>query len=378
MSTFLIGCAVMIVAALVLVLLPLLRDVPAEAKEKAPARAVPAAVAVMVVLPLAASAFYGATSNFPWDNQAALASGGAGHAQDGGSMEEVTRTLEARLEQNPGDAEGWRMLGRTYLVSGRPADAVAAYEKARALTGGRDAGLELDLAEALVLTEQPEAQQRAQGMIEAALAADADSQKALWYSGVLAARGGDTETAKARFGRLLELDPPPQIREILVAQLTELGVTVPAAQAGPAAGMGAMGGMSMGGGGMGSAPQAPAGAAEAAGRTIRVAVSIDPGLAGQLKPGTPVFVSAREAGIPGPPIAAVRLSSDELPATVVLSDANSMIEGRTLSSVDEVQVVARVAFGGTPVPTSGDLVGEARHRKGGAPDVGIVIDKVAP
>ena len=364
----------MIVAALALVLVPLLRNVPAEGKEKAPTRAVPAAVAVMVVLPLAASAFYGATSNFPWDNPAALGSGGGGHAQDGGSMEEVTRALEARLEANPGDAEGWRMLGRTYLVSGRPGDAVAAYEKARALTGGRDAGLELDLAEALVLTEQPEAQQRAQGMIEAALAADADNQKALWYAGVLAARGGDPETAKARFGRLLELDPPPQIREIVVAQLAELGVAAPAADGAPATGMGAMGSMAMGGAGMGSAAAGP----EPTGRTLRIAVSIDPALAGRLKPGTPVFVSAREAGIPGPPIAAVRVTSDELPATVVLSDANSMIEGRTLSSVDEVQVVARVAFGGTPVPASGDLVGEARHSKGGAPDVGVVIDRVAP
>ena len=52
-------------------------------------------------------------------------------------------------------------------------------------------------------------------------------------------------------------------------------------------------------------------AAEAAGRTIRIAVKLDPALASKLKPGTTVFVSAREAGIPGPPIAAVRISSDE-------------------------------------------------------------------
>jgi cytochrome c-type biogenesis protein CcmH len=91
-----------------------------------------------------------------------------------------------------------------------------------------------------------------------------------------------------------------------------------------------------------------------------------------------VFVSAREAGIPGPPLAAVRISSDELPTTVVLSDANSMVEGRNLSSVNEVQVVARVAFGGTAVTASGDLVGEARHAKGAAPDLGVVISKVSP
>jgi len=62
----------------------------------------------------------------------------------------------------------------------------------------------------------------------------------------------------------------------------------------------------------------------------------------------------------------------------LLSDANSMVEGRNLSSVDEVQLVARVAFGGTAVTASGDLVGEARHKKGAAADVSVVIDKVAP
>jgi cytochrome c-type biogenesis protein CcmH len=371
--TFLIVCVVMVVAALALLLVPLLRNVPAEGKGKAPApRAVPMAVLLMIGLPLAATAFYGATSNFPWDNQGLLGEGGS-HAQDGGSMDEVVAKLQERLKASPGDLEGWRMLGRSYLVSSRFDEAVAAYEKASALTGGKNADIELDLAEALVLTDKPENQQRAKGIIDAALAADDSNQKALWYSGLMASRAGDTETAKARFSKLLESNPPPQIREILVAQLAELGVTVPSeAGAAAPAGMGSMGG------GMGSGAGTAPAAAEASGRTIRVAVSIDPALASRLKPGTPLFVSAREAGIPGPPIAAVRISSDQLPTTVVLSDANSMIEGRNLSSVDEVQVVARIAFGGTPVATSGDLSGEARHRKGAPADLSVVIDKVTP
>jgi cytochrome c-type biogenesis protein CcmH len=362
----------MIVVALALVLVPLLRAEPAAKEGEAAApRAVPVAVATMVILPLAASAFHGSTSNYPWDNPGTVAASG-GHAQDGGSLDEMTVQLQARLQQNPGDSEGWRMLGRTYLVSGRVDEAVTAYEKASAITGGRDAALELDLAEALVLTEQADAEARAVRVIDATLAADANNQKALWYSGVLAMRHGDAETAKARFSQLLEQDPPPQIRELLVAQLWGLGVDVAGAgMAAPPAGMGNMGGMG------GPAP-APAEAPQAAGRTIRVAVSVDPALAARLQPGTPVFVSAREAGIPGPPIAAVRVSTDVLPTTVVLSDANSMIEGRTLSSVEDVQLVARVAFGGTPVTSSGDLVGESRHGKGDAADVNVVIDKVAP
>jgi cytochrome c-type biogenesis protein CcmH len=373
-TSFLIFCVVMVVAALALVLVPLLRNVPGEGKNKQPlARSVPLAVVLMIGLPLAATVFYGSTSNYPWNNPGLLGAAPGSHAQDGGSMDEVVTQLEERLRNNPGDLEGWRMLGRSYLVSNRFDQAVFAYDKASALTGGKDPEIELDLAEALVLTDKPESQEKAKGIIDAALAANDSNQKALWYSGVLAARVGDDETAKARFTKLLESNPPPQIREILVAQLEKLGAAVPAAEAAtPPAGMGSMGSM---GGGMGAGSGA---ATTPTGRTIRVSVSLDPALASRLKPGTPVFVSAREAGIPGPPIAAVRISSDELPTTVVLSDANSMIEGRTLSSVDEVQVVARVAFAGTPMQASGDLMGETRHRKGAAPELGLVIDKVIP
>jgi len=373
-TSFLIFCVVMIVAALAIVLVPLLRNVPGEGKNKQPLpRSVPLAVVLMIGLPLVATVFYGSTSNYPWNNPGLLGAAPGSHAQDGGSMDEVVAQLEERLRNSPGDFEGWRMLGRSYLVSNRFDQAVFAYEKASALTGGKNPEVELDLAEALVLTEKPEAQEKAKGIIDAALAANESNQKALWYSGVLAARVGDDETAKARFTKLLESNPPPQIRELLVAQLERLGTAVPAAEAAtPPAGMGATGSM---GGGMGAGSGA---ATTPAGRTIRVSVSLDPALASRLKPGTPVFVSAREAGIPGPPIAAVRISSDELPTTVVLSDANSMIEGRTLSSVDELQVVARIAFAGTPMQASGDLMGETRHRKGAAPELGLVIDKVIP
>jgi cytochrome c-type biogenesis protein CcmH len=284
-------------------------------------------------------------------------------------MEEVVGQLEARLAKSPGDMEGWRMLGRSYLVTGRVTDAVRAYEKASALTGGKDSGIELDLAEALVLADDPARQPQARMIIDAVLAADASNQKALWYSGLMASRANDPETAKVQWTKLLEANPPDEIRQILVAQLGQLGVAVPAPAGTPAPAAG--GGMGMDG------MTADAGAATS-GRTIRVAVSVDPALATGLKPGTTVFVSARETGIPGPPLAAVRLSSDELPTTVVLSDANAMVEGRNLSSVDEVQVVARVAFGGTAVTSTGDLLGESRHSKGAASDLSVVINRVAP
>ena len=379
MTSFIVISAVMLVAAIVLLAVPLLRSVGPSARGESVAPKATVTTSVLIIgLPLVATALYAGISNFPWDDPQATAALPPGHVQAGtpGSMEEVTAQLEARLAGRPEDREGWRMLGRTYLVTGQVQKAVEAYEKALAAGNDPDPGLELDLAEALVLTDDPARQGEAREILAAALATDATNQKALWYSGLMAARAGAREAASEHWMKLLDANPPDEIRQILVSQLQALDVEVPAmAGSGSPAAMGAGAGGGMGGS-IGGA--ASAGEQAASGRTIRVAVSVDPKVASQLEPGVPVFVSARQPGIPGPPLAAVRLTTDQLPATVVLSDANSMIEGRNLSSVDDVEVVARVAFGGTAVAASGDLVGATNQRKGAADQVKVVINKVSP
>jgi cytochrome c-type biogenesis protein CcmH len=376
-TPFIIICAVMLVAAIAYLAVPLLRQPVAVAKgEPAAPKSTAALVALAVVLPLAAAGLYSRISNFPWNDPIAAAAVPEGHGDGtGASMNEVVQQLQARLASNPSDLEGWQMLGRTYLVTGEAAKAVTAYEKANELSGGQNPELQLDLAEALILTDNPAVQDRAKKIVDAALAADPNNGKALWYSGVMAIRADDKETAKARWTKLLEQNPPEEIRQIVSQQLSALGVQVPAvAASSPPPEMAAGGGMSVG-----MAP--PAAGAEGpspSGRTLRVAISVDPKVADKMKPGTVLFVSARQPGIPGPPLAAVRLTSDQLPTTVVLSDANSMMEGRNLSSVDDVEVVARVAFGGTAVTATGDLIGTVQQKKGGAEDVAIVINQVAP
>jgi cytochrome c-type biogenesis protein CcmH len=379
-TPFILICAVMIIAAVALLAVPLVRRIPSPVTGKGKAKHKPdmprstsTFVVAAIALPLAAVAFYSGVSNFPWQNPQAAAAAPAGHEQGASeaSLAQAATQLEARLADDPQDAEGWRMLGRTYLVMGQATKAVNAYERAVAVVGSGDSELQLDLAEALVLTDNPAVQARAKGIIESAIKADPNNGKALWYSAVMAMRAGDNETAKANFQKLLEQNPPPEIRQIVEEQLASLGAPVPASGA-----VGASATASGMGGGMGG--QGSGGASQPSGRTLRVAVSLDPSLASKIKAGTTLFVAARQPGIPGPPLAAVRLSSDDLPATVVLSDANSMIEGRNLSSVDEVEIVARVAFGGTAIPESGDLVGTATNSKGDPSDVKVVIDKVAP
>jgi cytochrome c-type biogenesis protein CcmH len=378
MTAFVAVVALMVLAAIALLIYPLVGPAPAAAKgEPVAPRAAPLAFAVAVAVGLGAIALYSQINNFPWESPTTAASLPPGHQGlgTGGSMDEVAATLEARLQKEPNDLEGWRMLGRTYLVSGNAAKAASAYEKANSISPQKDMALMLDLAEALVLTDDPTAQPRAKAIIDEALADDASNQKALWYQGVMAVRAGDNETAKRNWTKLLEANPPPEIREVIASQLRELGVDVPGAAAGPAAPAMAANSAAPPGAGM---QGGMGGEVAPKGRTVRISVKIDPSIAAKLKPGVPLFIAAREPGIPGPPIAATRISSDDLPVTVVLSDANTMIEGRDLSSVSDVEIVARVAFGGTAVTASGDLIGRAVQKKGGAEELDVVINQVQP
>jgi cytochrome c-type biogenesis protein CcmH len=376
-SVFLVVVALMVIVAIGFVIYPLLRSQPAAIKgEPAAPKAAPLAFALAVALGLGAIGLYAKLNTFPWDNPMAAEAVPAGHGEMGaaGTMNEVTASLEARLAKDPNDREGWRMLGRTYLVGGNAVKAAEAYERANALAPQKDIELQLDLAEALVLTDDPAVQPRAKAIIDDALAADAGNQKALWYQGVIAVRAGDTETAKKNWTKLLEGNPPPEIRDVIAAQLRELGVDVPpgAGTAGPA--------MAAAAGGMGAGPMSGGMGGDVAptGRTIRISVKVDPSLADKVKPGATLFVAAREPGIPGPPIAATRITTDDLPAVVVLSDSNTMIAGRDLSSVNDVEIVARIAYGGTAVTVSGDLIGRAVQKKGGSENLDVVINQVQP
>src|SRR3970040_1644154 len=48
-------------------------------------------------------------------------------------VEAMVAKLAARLEQNPGDANGWAILARSYAAMQRFPEAIAAYAKAAAL-----------------------------------------------------------------------------------------------------------------------------------------------------------------------------------------------------------------------------------------------------
>ncbi len=96
-----------------------------------PARtAWPFALAVLVLLPAAAIGLYVYLQGGFWQQLQANPVAGGAAPVDPAAM--VAR-LEARLAKDGSDPEGWRRLGRSYVVLGRSADARQAYGRAAQL-----------------------------------------------------------------------------------------------------------------------------------------------------------------------------------------------------------------------------------------------------
>jgi cytochrome c-type biogenesis protein CcmH len=104
----------------------------------------------------------------------------------------------------------------------------------------------------------------------------------------------------------------------------------------------------------GGGAAAPA-AAAASSVTVSGTVSIDKQLAAQVKSGATLFIYARAAGQPGPPLAVMRTAAGSWPVSFKLDDSMAMMPGRSLSQFDKVIVEARVSVSGQAAPSPGDL-----------------------
>lgn len=250
------------------------------------------------------------------------------------SVDDMVATLAARLQQNPDDVTGWKMLGRSYVQLQRFDEAVEAYEQALEREGGNDAQTYADLGEAVFLAQDQRMAGRASQMFEAALTAAPENPKALFYGGLAAIERNDRKLAAERWESLLAQAPPENVQAILRARISEWRGESTVAAAG-------------------SVAAAPA----AASVSISIGVSKEAGAA--LPANATVFVIARDPAQPSPPIAVARRTLAELPTTVVLTDAEAMIPGRTLGQFRSVEILVRASASGNPMSAPGDWFGRA-------------------
>ncbi len=322
------------------------------------------AVAVAVALPLIAGSAYwmlGAHQLIGTTPVRAAAGSGGGMP----SVEEMVARLAQRMEQTPDDAAGWVMLGRSYLAMDRYEDAVKAYEKAYALEGDQPQLL-ADYAEALSMAAGASMAGRPLEMIKTALTLDPNNTKALWLTGIAAFQAGEYATAIGVWRKLVALLPPDSdnVRMVNDAITRAQGELAPSAEV-PAASAAAT-------------PAAPATAPAAAGGEARIVVQVAlaDALRAQAQAGDTVFIFARASQGPPMPLAAVRLQVKDLPATVTLDDSKAMMAANRLSLHQQVTVGARISKTGNAIAQAGDLQGSiANVPVRGGDTLKLVIDQ---
>jgi cytochrome c-type biogenesis protein CcmH len=356
---FIIACAAMLAAALLWILLPLLRTKSPDADASRKERRL-SAIAIVLLVPALAATLYVTLSKWNWtESEAAVA-----REQQ---MDELLDKLKAKLAENPNDVNGWLLLGRSYGTINKYALAVDAFQNAYDKSRGENVEAMIGLGEALAMTDEASLGGRAGRLFDAALEKAPNHPKALWYGSIAALQAGDLRKGRDRLQLLLAQNPPEQLRGVLERQIQDLNQQLNEAGQGPPA-----------------AVAGSEGAAATAQRSIRVAVSIAPQVREQLKGGPlPLFILARDPSAGGPPLAVQRHSSSDLPLTVDLSERDAMIAARTIASVPRVQVVARLSRSGTPQAQSGDYYGEAeydfsKNASAAGSTLNIIIDRAVP
>jgi len=156
-------------------------------------------------------------------------------ADQAAADEEIGRLvtgLQARLAENPEDAEGWRMLGWSQYNLRRFADSAASYARAIALSP-KGEGYQSAYAEALVQVANGEVTPQAVAAFKMAAAQDKTDARARYYLGISKAQAGNLTAALDDWISLLGESAPdapwvPQLRDIITATAAEAKVDVSA------------------------------------------------------------------------------------------------------------------------------------------------------
>lgn len=247
------------------------------------------------------------------------------------TLGEAIAHLEAELQRNPSQAEGWRLLAQALQREKQPAKSREAFAKAVALSPD-DADLLAEAAQSRALADANRLfDAEAVRLLQRALGLRPDHQRARWFLGIAQRQAGDHAAAAKTW--------EPLLTQVDAATATSLRKEVDSARA--AAGM----------------PPLPAAAAIAARPGVAVDVSLDPDFAARerLRGDATVFVIARQPGGAPMPVAVEKRGVSDLPFSVTLDDGDSPMPTLKLSQLREVELVARLSETGSANRQDGDI-----------------------
>lgn len=270
------------------------------------------------------------------------------------TMEEMIQKVKDHLRDNPEDARGWYMLGRSLMTVQNFSEAVTALQRSYDLTP-QEPTVMLALADALAMTNSGVMAGDPEKLVKQALAISPNELTGLWLAGLAAEQAGRLRESFDYFMRLLPmLKDDPQSSDELKTMLAELKQRQPDLpelnfdQPLPAIASAAAGQQAV-------SPQTNASAGSS---TISLLVTLDESVASQASPNDLVFVYAKAASGPPMPLAAKRLTVSDLPASLTLSDNDAVMPQMNLSRFDKIKIGARVSKTGDPVAKPGDLYDE--------------------
>lgn len=270
------------------------------------------------------------------------------------SIEEMLARVKQRLKDNPEDAQGWFIMGRTYLSMQNIDEAVTAFQRTYDLVGD-EPGVMFTLADALALQNNGSMTGEPTDLVRRGLEISPQDPTGLWLAGLAAEQRKEYKLAHVHWSDMLPLitedvESSKEVRRLL-GILEQRDPSIEA---------------------VASAPSAVASV------SITLSVDLDAGLRDKVTAQDAVFIYAKAMQGPPMPLAVKRLTVSDLPASVILSDSDAMMPNMKLSSFSQVIVGARVSKSGNPVAQPGDLFIEMGSIDSKSPpaDLKLVIDQV--
>lgn len=262
------------------------------------------------------------------------------HSPDSQEMDAMISGLQSRLEQNPADLDGWMLLARSYKATQRFGEAAAALEKASQLEPGNPV-IMVDLVETdIFLTPDGRISDENVATLKQALEINPGMQKALWLLGVASSQRGDANIAIGYWESLLaQLEPGSTVAQSVQNQIDQLKVDSGMAAAQPAM----------------AAPTKPEPADDGSWQGVNVSVRAGDEVQSRIPTGGVLYVMIRSSGpAMGPPLGVRRIIDPSLPLDITISDGDSMMKERMISSEAAVQLQARISLTGSPAASTGD------------------------
>lgn len=160
------------------------------------------------------------------DQGTAIAGGDAMHGQ----MADLVRQLEEKMKERPDDPTGWALLARSLARLDRTDEALAAYERAIALTRGEDGALQAEYAETRIAANDGVVDAEAERIFTRMLQEEPGAPQARYYLALAKSQRGDVAAALADWRALLA-DSPAEApwRPALEARIAEASGARPAA-----------------------------------------------------------------------------------------------------------------------------------------------------